>query len=259
VNSSVDQAMGVESRRYYDASAERWRHRDPVLLPAEVMLLHKLKGQWPQIRMLDIGVGGGRTTAVFSAVTKSYEGIDYSSEMCNVVKERFPDIASSIQCVDARDLSCFEDSSFDLVLFAYNGIDHVEYHERPQVFKEMHRVLRDQGMLLFSTHCLRVLVPRICREISLRKRLRYLRQNPDLFLKKRRKDLTHAVVREGPVRVVYVDPFLQWRQLSTLGFEPLQAIDRRGNRVDLDTGDSGDDRKWDLRSWWVHYFCVAKK
>jgi len=250
--------MGQESRTYYDGNVQRWVPRDTVLFPAETLLLQRLKGKWSEIRMLDIGIGGGRTTSVFSNIVKAYSGVDYSQEMCNVVRRRFPDMAAAIQCVDARNLSPFSDSSFDLVLFSYNGLDHVEPDERNRVLSEVHRVLRDRGEFLFSTHCLRVLYPRLSREISVRRRLRYLRENPALFLG-RRTELTQAVVREGPVRAVYVDPFEQWRQLGALGLVPTDAIDRHGERLDRESGDTERGSEWGRRHWWIHFFCVAKK
>ncbi len=255
---STGKTISLEGREYYEAEAQRWAGHDATLFPAEVLLLHKLKGQWPQTRMLDIGIGGGRTTAIFSGIAKSYVGIDYSNEMCDAVRWRFPDIVSSIQCVDARVLSRFDDSSFDLVLFSFNGIDHVAFDERPGVFSEMRRVLRDGGLLLFSTHCLGVLVPRMCPGIPLRKRLRYVRQNPSLFLA-RRHSASHAVVREGRMRVVYVDPIDQWMRLEELGLPPTQAIDRTGQPVHLDGAGPEGGRGWEPRHWWIHIFCVARK
>jgi SAM-dependent methyltransferase len=251
-------SMAREGRAYYDGHAERWVSRNTVLFPAELLLLERFRGKWAQTRMLDIGIGGGRTTSVFSNIVQSYVGVDYSQAMCELVRERFPDIASSIQCIDARDLSGFPEGSFDLVLFSYNGLDHVELEDRAKVFTETRGVLRDKGTFLFSTHNLGVLLPRISREISLRKRLRYRRENPALF-RRRKGQLTQAVIREGPVRVVYVDPFEQWQLLDALGLTPTAALDRNGGRVDLSPAASQREKAWGTRHWWLHFLCTARK
>jgi SAM-dependent methyltransferase len=48
---------------------------------------------------------------------------------------------------DSRDLSVFEDASFDAVYSAHN-IEHVSSYEVPQVLREFRRVLRDTGFLV---------------------------------------------------------------------------------------------------------------
>ena len=51
------------------------------LQPAEQTILDLFHNEWSSIKMLDIGVGGGRTTKHFSRVVQEYIGIDYSEEM----------------------------------------------------------------------------------------------------------------------------------------------------------------------------------
>lgn len=100
--------------------------------------------------MLDIGVGGGRTTGYFFDRVGSYVGIDYSSELVKACRERFP--GADVSLGDARDLSSFPDGSFDIVLFSFNGIDYVSQQGRLRVLSEARRVLSVGGTFLFSTH-----------------------------------------------------------------------------------------------------------
>lgn len=101
-------------------------------------------------RMLDIGVGGGRTTAHFLPRVGSYVGIDYSPELVGACRARFP--GADVSVGDARDLSRFADDSFDLVLFSFNGIDYVSDEGRRRVLREVRRVLVQGGTFVFSTH-----------------------------------------------------------------------------------------------------------
>jgi SAM-dependent methyltransferase len=69
--------------------------------------------------------------------------------MVQVARKRHPGI--DLRQADARDLASFDDGSFDLVTFSYNGIDAVDHEDRQLILKSFHRVLRPGGYLMFST------------------------------------------------------------------------------------------------------------
>ncbi len=100
--------------------------------------------------MLDIGVGGGRTTRYFAPLARTYLGVDYSAAMIERCKLTFP--AFQFTLGDARNLEFARDESYDLVLFSYNGIDHLDARERLMALNEMRRVLRPGGVMVFSSH-----------------------------------------------------------------------------------------------------------
>jgi SAM-dependent methyltransferase len=101
-------------------------------------------------RILDLGVGAGRTVPLLRAISENYVGIDFSAPMVDVCREKHPD--ARVEVGDARDLSRFDDGSFDLVVFSWNGIDAVDHDDRTLVFDEVWRVLAPDGVFLFSTH-----------------------------------------------------------------------------------------------------------
>jgi ubiquinone/menaquinone biosynthesis C-methylase UbiE len=100
--------------------------------------------------ILDIGVGGGRTTQYLREVSDNYIGIDYSPAMVEVCRRSFPNV--KFLCHDARQLSVFRDEQFALVLFSFNGIDCVSHVDRLIILKEIFRVLRNEGYFVFSSH-----------------------------------------------------------------------------------------------------------
>lgn len=100
-------------------------------------------------RILDIGVGGGRTAGLLKDFGGDYTGIDYTPEMVTLAKSNYP--AMRFQHMDARDLSAFASGSFDLVVFSYNGIDSVDAEGRQLVLAEVSRVLKPGGTFVFST------------------------------------------------------------------------------------------------------------
>jgi SAM-dependent methyltransferase len=97
--------------------------------------------------ILDIGVGGGRTAPLMLWLSQDYCGIDYCPTMVDVARSRFQHLR--FLHMDARSLT-FEDHSFDLVTFSYNGIDSVDLQGRMEILRSVHRVLRPNGYFVFS-------------------------------------------------------------------------------------------------------------
>ncbi len=124
------------------------------LQPAEETIRRKMLPLLPTGRMLDIGVGGGRTTIHFAKQVSEYVGTDYVESMVTVCEQRFSDYPAhvSFQVCDARAMEEFETDSFDFVLFSYNGIDSVSHEDRRLILEEMRRVGKPGGYVAFSTH-----------------------------------------------------------------------------------------------------------
>jgi len=105
----------------------------------------------PGMAILDLAVGGGRTTAYLSSVASRYVGLDYASEMIARCREKFPQLKFEVG--NAADLSRFASSSFDAVVMAFNGMDYVIPDEsRFRALREIGRVLKPEGILIFSSH-----------------------------------------------------------------------------------------------------------
>jgi SAM-dependent methyltransferase len=98
--------------------------------------------------ILDIGVGTGRTTGPLSAMFERYVGIDCSKTMITVAKSLYP--AADFRKMDARSLE-FADQ-FDCVMFSFNGIDYVGYVDRKSILRQIAKVVRPEGHLIYSTH-----------------------------------------------------------------------------------------------------------
>jgi SAM-dependent methyltransferase len=80
--------------------------------------------------------------------------------MIRASRSRFPNL--NFLLADASDLSAFEDASFDAVVFSYNGLDCVVPDEKRQrCFRECWRVLRPDGVFVFSSRNPRSILLRV--------------------------------------------------------------------------------------------------
>jgi SAM-dependent methyltransferase len=104
---------------------------------------------WAEGDVLDIGVGGGRTTGLLAGDARSYVGIDISPEMLDLARARFPD--EDLREGNAVDLRGLPDAAYDLVLFSFNGLDALDHDDRGAALAEMARVVRPEGRVLFSS------------------------------------------------------------------------------------------------------------
>ncbi|MDJ0730073.1 MAG: class I SAM-dependent methyltransferase [Crocosphaera sp.] len=129
------------------------------LQPAEETLIKRLRHQLPTMKMLDLGVGGGRTTKHFFPLVQDYIGLDYSVAMIEACQQRFIHSNQPIKLMvgDARDLSQFADNSFDFILFSFNGIDYISHEHRLTTLQEISRVGKSGGYLFFSSHNLQAI------------------------------------------------------------------------------------------------------
>jgi ubiquinone/menaquinone biosynthesis C-methylase UbiE len=119
------------------------------LTPCEQLLFRAFLQEG--MTVLDLGVGGGRTTPYLSSIARRYVGADYAEEMIAICRRKFP--ALEFEIADAADLALFPDGSFEAVIMAFNGMDYVIPDEsRYCCLREIKRVLTANGVLIFSSH-----------------------------------------------------------------------------------------------------------
>jgi SAM-dependent methyltransferase len=165
--------MKADNKTIYESGELAARYSaEEKLQPPELSILNSLRTELAQARMLDLGVGGGRTTLHFAPLVRSYVGIDYSEAMVAACRRRFEEAPDRLtfQVADVRSLAAFGAASFDFVLFSYNGLDYVSHEGRREALAEIRRVLRSGGHFALSTHNLNNLRKRLRPEFNLKPR-----------------------------------------------------------------------------------------
>ena len=98
---------------------------------------------------LDVGTGGGNYIALINHLYNGFDkmiGIDVIEPAIKAANERNEDKRIEFKVMDALNMD-FEDNLFDVVAFS-NTLHHVT--DLNPVFKEMNRVLKNDGMLIVS-------------------------------------------------------------------------------------------------------------
>jgi len=173
-------------------------------------------------RVLDLGCGAGRTTAVLADRGFDVTGVDVSAAMVREARQRFPGLA--VQRGDATDLA-FRDDSFQHVLFSYCGLDLV-YPESARVdaLREIRRVLAPGGVFAFSTHNSLYNVPAVVDDWH-HVRTFYLANGNHRRVGRRYKvDDT-----EWGMKIYVTNPLRQRRRLRELGFEFVAFVGKRSS------------------------------
>src|SRR6185437_3140051 len=134
--------------------------KDLGLQKPEQSIFNLLQNQLSNFKMLDIGIGGGRTTMHFASHVKEYIGVDYAVGMVDSCKKncavKFP--KAIFEVVDVRNLDKYKENEFDFILFSFNGIDYITTDERFLALKEINRVLKPNGYFCFSSHNIQSLI-----------------------------------------------------------------------------------------------------
>lgn len=236
-----------------------------LLQTPEQIVLNQFRVRLKDMRMLDIGVGAGRTTIHFAPAVREYVGIDYSQKMIDACRRRFPGMANDcFRLGDARSMS-FPPGQFDFVLFSYNGIDYVSSADRAEILVEIRRVMRPGGYFFFSTHNLNTEIEdafTVDSSMSLKRaavltwrRIFFRCLNPNW--RREREKTDYLIINDGAhgfrLKTFYIRPPEQIRQLREAGFTDIEVITRDGRRLyhETELNQAGDS--------WLHFLCRTVK
>jgi ubiquinone/menaquinone biosynthesis C-methylase UbiE len=224
-----------------------------------------------EMKMLDIGIGGGRTTLHFAKLVKEYVGIDYSEKMVNTSKKLYYKYSKNIsfKVCDARSMKMFKKNTFDFILFSFNGIDYVSHNDRLKILREINRVGKPGGYFCFSTHNIQA-------SDRIFKFAHQLNKHPKILFKniikwllicfiknkysniKKIKYSQYAIFNDGAhkfkLQTYYIKPIEQIKQLINNNFSNIQIFSlNSGNEIknEIELNNTYDA--------WLYYLCIIKK
>jgi ubiquinone/menaquinone biosynthesis C-methylase UbiE len=230
----------------------------------EQTILDMLADDLKDYRMLDIGIGLGRTTHHFAPLVEEYVGIDYSASMIEACKREVEDLKGNISIREGNVLSMdeFQAGYFDLVLFSYNGIDYLKSPEdREAAFQSIRRVGKKGGIFVFSTHNLgyldKLYAIRVRRRIpyTLYQIYSYFRLVWENGFPGKYKGRDYAIINDGAhkfgLKTFYIDPLYQKKQLEEMGFSNIRLFSlKEGSEIEV------GDREKIKKNAWIYYVCT---
>jgi ubiquinone/menaquinone biosynthesis C-methylase UbiE len=249
---------------YEQADLVQKFYRDRSLHKPEQTILDYLSADLKNMRMLDIGVGAGRTTFYFAELVKEYIGIDAARNMIDACKERFANTRKNIsfEVCNVRNMGIFEDNYFDFILFSYNGLDLLNQEGRLEALYEIRRVCKPGGLFYFSSHNLcsvkRTFSVKWSAILKNPKALLYLLKLPIIRLlnpsPEKLEKMDYAIIKDGGHRfriiTYYIKPEKQIEQLNELGFTNIKIFSLEdGKEVDINSDLSF------AKDFWLHYSC----
>lgn len=236
-------------------NAALWGHRNlvrhyanRVLRPVEVVLFVRYRDELAG-RVLEIGCGAGRLTGYLVQIGASVVATDVSPRMLAAARARHP--GPEYLACDVREVSALHGRAFDAVVAGYGVLDVLGDEERRRVLGDIRSLLVPGGLLIMSSHNeasegrrrspwsvasrnpARVAANVAMVPVRLRNRAR-LRM---LEVTAADHSLLNDEAHDFRLLHYYIAPDAQARQLSALGYTPVEALDIEG--ATLGPGDAG--------------------
>ena len=234
----------INKRTYSSAKIVAKYLKENNLQKPEQAIFNILKSDLAGMRMMDIGIGTGRTSGHFINKVKSYIGIDYSEGMIQACRKRFRDAPNtSFEVMDMRTgLKEFSDNSFDFVLISFNSIDYIQYEERVEVLKEVNRILAPGKPFCFSTHNINFLkngsslgIKDLGTPLGLMRKMYIKSVSINNRKQLNQVNAPYIIVNDGAhrfkLKTLYIDTTKQINDLKSFGFNNIRVFNSEGKEI----------------------------
>jgi ubiquinone/menaquinone biosynthesis C-methylase UbiE len=234
----------------------------PNLFKVERLILEIIRERLHEMVMLDVGIGGGRTTGHFAPLVREYVGVDLSQPMVDECRRRYGSKYPHARFAraDVRDLRDFPADTFDFVLFSFNGLDSVPGTDRSRALREIRRVGKRGALFCFSAHNIQHLPYHFAFRHTVSYRpLRFwktyrawralLRANPEWQTRiQQPSGMFFDGAHDLRLQQVYIRPAEQVRQLRE-HFDAIRIFPQSAREVN-------ESALNDLADAWIYYLCV---
>ncbi len=126
--------------------------KTPLLHPYVVFpAFHRALGDVKNKRILDLGCGSGDFSHSLCEQGADVTGVDISSKWIDICKKEYGDVKNlEFFVADGSDLNQLPDNNFDFVVMNMVLLNVPEIDKVEKIFKEVSRVLKRSGRLIFS-------------------------------------------------------------------------------------------------------------
>ena len=246
------------ARIFFDPKLPEWYERQS-LCSAEATIFLRHRDAFLNKKVLDIGVGSGRTTRFLLPFARSYFGVDLSPVMLARAKSQYP--AANFRALDLRELNRLDAQDFDFALASWAVLDAVTHEERLKAMEQVRCLLCPGGLFVFSSHNRRselagrppALEVSAAPDKMVRNFAHYViaKSNYRRMLPLRREENDYAMFNDMAHRwkgvFYYIDREAQARQIQSAGFELLEVVGEDGRILSIEDQGAADGA--------LHYVC----
>jgi SAM-dependent methyltransferase len=143
----VKETRRLGAREGYDLWAETYDETPNPVVAMDARYTLDVLSPRPGERILDAGCGTGRHLGPLLRARSVPVGVDFSRGMLEIARRNYPQVPLAL--ADLQQSLPFENERFDAVLCALIG-EHLD--ELPLALREMHRILRSGGRMVFSVY-----------------------------------------------------------------------------------------------------------
>lgn len=129
------------AKRYHKITTTNHLFNTYIEVPATMSLLKNVKNR----KILDLGCGTGRHSSILKKRGANVCGLDLSPKMIEVAKSEIKDVDFKVGSVYKLP---FKSNFFDIVV---SGLVVGHFKNLDRAFNEIHRVLKNNGIFVFST------------------------------------------------------------------------------------------------------------
>lgn len=137
------------ARIFFSAELANW-YGSQTLSAVEAIILLRYRDAFAGKRVLDIGVGSGRTTRFLLPFAASYTGFDLSPQMIAIARRTFP--RARMLELDMREIGKLTSERFDFILGPWGVLDALSPEDRLKTLSRIAGLCEPGGMFVLSSH-----------------------------------------------------------------------------------------------------------
>ncbi len=230
------------ARIFFSAELADW-YSVQTLGAVEAIILLRHRDAFMNRRVLDIGVGSGRTTKFLLPFAGHYTGIDLSPQMIAMARQTYP--AARMLELDMRELGKLSDERFDFIFAAWGVLDALSPQDRLKTLARIAQLCEPGATFVLSAHNRRAGFAGKPPELVRRKRPDRALAELFHFMRARRnyRRMEHLRVEEESYALYndmahnwqgvfyYIDRAAQVDQLAQAGFRVIEVLGEDGRNV----------------------------